>query len=73
MEKLNIFKCAKCGNIVEVLHVGGGAMSCCSEAMKPMKENTTDAAQEKHVPVFEGSAVKVGSVTHPIAEEQECF
>ena len=69
MERLNIFKCAKCGNIVEVLHVGGGAMSCCGEAMKPMKENTTDAAQEKHVPVFEGSAVKVGSVTHPMAEE----
>ena len=69
MERLSVFKCVKCGNIAEVLHVGGGAMSCCGEAMKPMKENTTDAAQEKHVPVFEGSAVKVGSVAHPMAEE----
>ena len=27
MEKLSIFKCAKCGNMVEVLHAGGGALS----------------------------------------------
>ena len=69
MERLSIFKCAKCGNMVEVLHAGGGALSCCGESMRQMKENTTDAAQEKHVPVFDGSAVKVGSVAHPMAEE----
>ena len=69
MEKMSIFKCAKCGNMVEVLHAGGGALSCCGESMRQMKENTTDAAQEKHVPVFDGSAVKVGSVAHPMAEE----
>ena len=62
MERLSIFKCAKCGGTVEVLHTGSGALSCCGESMRQMKENTTDAAQEKHVPVFEGSAVKVGSV-----------
>jgi len=69
MERLSIFKCAKCGSMVEVLHAGNGALSCCGESMRQMKENTTDAAQEKHVPVFDGSAVKVGSVTHPMAEE----
>ncbi|MBR0168233.1 MAG: desulfoferrodoxin FeS4 iron-binding domain-containing protein, partial [Synergistaceae bacterium] len=34
MEKLSVFKCAKCGNIVEVMHVGGGTLSCCGEPMK---------------------------------------
>ena len=42
MEKLNVFKCAKCGNIVEVMHVGGGELTCCGEAMKQLRENTTE-------------------------------
>ena len=69
MERLSVYKCAKCGNIVEVMHVGGGTLSCCGEPMKQLKENTTDAATEKHVPVLEGKHVKVGSVAHPMAED----
>lgn len=69
MEKLSIFKCAKCGNMVEVLHVGGGQLVCCGEPMQQLKENTTDAAQEKHVPAFDGRLVKVGSVEHPMADD----
>ena len=69
MEKLSVFKCVKCGNIVEVMHAGGGTLSCCGEPMKELKENTTDAAQEKHVPVLEGENVKVGSVAHPMQDD----
>ena len=69
MERLDVFKCAKCGNIVEVMHVGGGTLSCCGEPMKQLKENTTDAANEKHVPVLDGKDIKVGSVAHPMAED----
>ena len=69
MERLSVYKCAKCGNIVEVMHVGGGTLSCCGEPMKELKENTTDAAQEKHVPVREGNMVRVGSAAHPMAED----
>ena len=73
MERSNIYRCEICGNIVEVLHVGGGTLSCCGQAMKHYAENTTDAATEKHVPVIEktdaGIAVKVGSVAHPMAED----
>ena len=69
MELLSVYKCEKCGNMVEVLHVGGGTMSCCGEPMKLMKENTTDAAQEKHVPVREGQTIKVGSAEHPMADD----
>lgn len=72
-EKLGIYKCEICGNIVEVLHAGGGELVCCGQPMKLMVENTVDAAKEKHVPVIEKAAggylVKVGSVSHPMEEK----
>jgi superoxide reductase len=68
--RLQVYKCARCGNIVEVLVAGGGDLSCCGEAMTLLRENTVDAAKEKHVPVLEqvdgGILVKVGSVAHPM-------
>jgi desulfoferrodoxin-like iron-binding protein len=45
------YKGEVCGNIVEVLHGGAGKLVCCGQPMKLIKENTTDAAKEKHVPV----------------------
>ena len=69
-QALEIYKCEMCGNIVEVFHAGGGELVCCGEAMKLQKENTVDAAKEKHVPVIERGAgtvtVKVGSIPHPM-------
>ncbi len=72
-EKLQIYKCEVCGNIVEVLHEGAGELVCCGQPMILREENTVDAAKEKHVPVVEkttgGSKVKVGSVAHPMEEK----
>ncbi len=72
-KKLQIYKCEKCGNIVEVLHEGIGQLVCCEIPMKLMEENTVDASQEKHVPVIErigeNYKVKVGSVPHPMEEK----
>lgn len=72
-EKLQIFKCDICGNIVEVLHGGKGELTCCNEPMKLLVENTVDASKEKHVPVIEkttdGITVKVGSAPHPMEEK----
>ena len=71
--KLEIYKCDVCGNMVVVIHAGGGQLVCCGEPMTLLKENTTDAATEKHVPVIEkidgGYKVKVGSVAHPMEEK----
>jgi superoxide reductase len=68
-----IYRCNVCGNIVEVLHAGEGELVCCNQPMVLQKENTVDAALEKHVPVIEktetGVKVKVGSVPHPMEEE----
>ena len=71
-EKLQIYKCEVCGNIVEMLHGGKGELMCCNEPMKLYVENTVDASVEKHVPVINlndaGMDVKVGSVSHPMEE-----
>ena len=71
-QKLEIYKCDICGNIVEVLHGGGGTLVCCGQDMTLQTENTVDAAKEKHVPVIEkidgGYKVSVGSVAHPMEE-----
>ena len=74
MAELNaIYKCEKCGNIVEAVHAGEGELVCCGAPMKRMVENTVDAAKEKHVPVLEkvaeGWRVSVGAVAHPMEEK----
>lgn len=72
-KKLEIYKCEVCGNIVEVVHEGGGELACCNQSMTLVKENTVDASKEKHVPVIEkidgGYRVKIGSVPHPMEEK----
>jgi len=72
-KKLEIYKCAVCGNIVEVIHGGIGELVCCGKPMELLDEKTADAATEKHVPVIEkidgGYKIKIGSVPHPMQEE----
>ena len=73
VEVLSVYKCEHCGIMVEAIHAGGGSPTCCGDEMILLAENSTDAAQEKHVPVVEkidgGYKVTVGSVAHPMAEE----
>jgi S-adenosylmethionine:tRNA ribosyltransferase-isomerase len=52
-QKLQIYQCGVCGNMVEVVHAGAGQLVCCGQPMNLLTENTTDAATEKHVPVIE--------------------
>ena len=62
------FVCETCGNIIAMVKPSGVPVMCCGKKMKEIVPNTTDAAQEKHVPVWtkEGNLVKVqvGSVAH---------
>jgi len=75
MTKLReIYKCEICGNIVEVIHDGPGALVCCGEKMKLLEEKTEDASNEKHVPYVEKTEksvlVKVGqNQNHPMEEK----
>jgi len=75
-DMLAVYKCERCGNFVEVLHTGKGALVCCGEPMELLETRTMDAGTEKHLPVVEktGDAagtimVKVGDVAHPMADE----
>ena len=64
------FICETCGNIIAMVKPSGVPVVCCGKPMKQIVPNTTDAVQEKHVPVWskEGNLVKVqvGSVAHPM-------
>ena len=72
---LNIvfYRCEVCGNMVALLKIGGGTLTCCGQAMTKLEPNTTDASKEKHVPTItrENGKIKVsiGSVLHPMTLE----
>ncbi|MCX7613196.1 MAG: desulfoferrodoxin [Caldimicrobium sp.] len=72
-ERLELYKCQICGNIVLVMHGGMGALVCCNKPMELQKPGTVDASVEKHVPVIEKHGdvykVKVGSSPHAMTEE----
>ena len=69
-QTMEIYKCDLCGLQVEVINAGACPPSCCGQTMRLMKENTTDGAKEKHVPVVSvqgnGILVKVGEMPHPM-------
>lgn len=46
------FKCAHCGNIIAFVEDKGVPVMCCGQKMDEIVPGTTDAAQEKHVPVL---------------------
>ena len=77
---MKLFKCKHCGNIITMVEDKGVPVVCCGEKMTELVPNTTDAAQEKHVPEVSIATVPsaenlteihvyVGSVRHPMTEE----
>ena len=70
---MKFYLCKKCKKMVEMIKGSPCPTMCCGEAMEELTPNTTDAAQEKHVPVVavDGNTVcvTVGSVEHPMLEE----
>jgi len=72
-ERLEVYACDLCGQIVEVLDGGAGELVCCGQAMTRQEEKTEDAANEKHVPFIEpidgGVKVRIGqNAAHPMEE-----
>ncbi len=70
--KEGIYKCAICGNMVEMIKVGGGELVCCGQPMDLLEEKSADSTIEKHVPMIEridgGFKVIVGSTLHPMTD-----
>lgn len=76
MKKMEIYKCACCPALVEVVKVDEECdcvPECCGDPMVLLEAKTADAATEKHVPVIEkvdgGYKVTVGSVPHPMDDD----
>lgn len=75
MERLDLYRCEICGNLVEVILVGGGELVCCGQPMQKISgQNREEAIFEKHIPVFvknenNKDEVRVGEVLHPMTEE----
>ncbi|QTQ14751.1 desulfoferrodoxin [Treponema parvum] len=73
MASKKFFICKHCGNIIGMIESAGVPVVCCGEKMTELVPNTTDAAQEKHVPDVTVSGntvtVKIGSIAHPMTQE----
>lgn len=71
-DKHRFFLCKQDGTLVGVIH-GDGQLYCCGQPMQALTANTSDGAQEKHVPQVRVDGcdvtVDVGSVPHPMSEE----
>ena len=70
---MKFYICNHCGNIIAYVKSSGVPVVCCGEKMQELVPNTTDAAVEKHVPVYTVDGCKVnvvvGEVSHPMLEE----
>lgn len=69
-ERLGLYRCGDCGDVVEVVQVGTCEPSCCDAPMGRLTEQHEETGLEKHVPIIEkvadGVNVKIGSVPHPM-------
>ena len=65
--------CEHCGKMVALVKESGVPVMCCGQKMTEIIPGTTDAAVEKHVPVYTVEnnivQVKVGEVEHPMTPE----
>jgi superoxide reductase len=72
-EKLEFYRCAICGNLVQIVESGVGELVCCNQPMIKLVPNSNDNVQirEKHTPVVEKSNNKtlVTLDAHPMEEE----
>jgi len=70
--EMKFYRCAHCGQMVAIVKKAACPIMCCGKPMEEIIPGTTDAAQEKHVPVYEVKdnivSVKVGEVEHPMLE-----
>ncbi len=68
------YYCERCGNIVVKVKDVGVPIKCCGENMKELIPGTTEAATEKHIPIWQVDGdnkvyVTVGSTEHPMESE----
>lgn len=72
-QNIKFYKCPICGNVIEIVEGNIENIKCCGQNMQKIEANTTDAATEKHIPIYERVedeiVVKIGEVEHPMEKE----
>jgi superoxide reductase len=72
-ENVKFYICPICGNVIELIQDSGVPVVCCGKKMELMQANTSDAALEKHVPIYEfvedEIVVRVGEIEHPMQKD----
>lgn len=72
-ENVRFYICPICKNVIGLIDGNMDHVICCGRKMELMQANTTDASEEKHVPVYEKVedeiVVKVGQTEHPMEKE----
>jgi len=70
---MKFYECRHCGNIITYQREVAPSVACCGQVMQEMEPNTTDASNEKHMPVMQVDGrtvtVYVGKAEHPMTEE----
>jgi superoxide reductase len=70
---MKFYRCPVCGNVIVLPYGNVKNVKCCGKELEELTPNTTDAALEKHVPVYtrtgDDITVKVGEVEHPMTKE----
>ena len=71
--EMKFYRCSVCGQIIAIVKKTGAPVVCCGKPMQEIIPGTTDAAVEKHVPVYTVEngivTVTVGSAAHPMLPE----
>ena len=70
---MKFYKCACCGQMIAIVKKSRCTVECCGQPMEEVIPCSTDAAVEKHVPVYTVKdnivTVRIGSADHPMLEE----
>lgn len=71
--EMKFYICEICGQIIAKVKKTAVPVICCGQKMQEIVPGTSDASQEKHVPVYEVKdgkvVVTVGEVAHPMEEK----
>ncbi len=69
---MKLFRCNKCGKVIDIIDEKDTKTICCDEEMKELIANTTEGAREKHIPYInvDGAKVnvKIGKIEHPMID-----
>lgn len=71
--RLDLYRCNICGNIVEVVLSGEGTLVCCGEEMEHLEIATHTGEEKTHKPIIEinedEKIVRVGEIPHVMEDK----